>query len=198
MPVHPDTQAILDHYHLYTLPVEGTFYRETYRSPLHTSMGGSAGTAIIGLYCADPLSVSCFHRLTYDEVWHVYGGDPFRLYLLHPDRSSEVVIMGSDPLAGQQVQVVIPAGTWQAGELIPGGRYALFGCTMAPGFEAADFEAGIAADLIAEYSTQADAIQRLSVNGAQTRMPTTDPGNPVHPVTLPDQTNQFNQSNRSS
>lgn len=169
--MHPDTRAIIDHYQFQTLPVEGTFYRETYRATLLTEQGKAAGTAMIGLYCTEPLSVSCFHRLSADEVWHVYGGDPFRLFLLHPDGSTEVVSMGSNPLAGEHVQRMIPAGTWQAGELIPGGCYALFGCTMAPGFDPTGFEAGIAEMLIAEYPAQAEAIRRLSVNGAQTRMP---------------------------
>jgi len=169
--MHPATQAIIQHYQFQRLPVEGTFYLETYRAPLMIDAGTPAGTAMIGLYCAEPLSVSCFHRLPYDEIWHVYGGDPFQLILLQPDGSSTVVSMGSDPLNGQRVQYVIPAHTWQAGELLPGGRYALFGCTMAPGFTAAGFEAGTAEALIAHYPAQADAIRRLSVNGNQTRMP---------------------------
>jgi len=40
---------------------------------------------MLGLYADSPRSASCFHRLRHDEVWHVYGGDPFMLTLLHPD-----------------------------------------------------------------------------------------------------------------
>jgi predicted cupin superfamily sugar epimerase len=126
---------------------------------------------MIGLYCENPLSISCFHRLTYDEVWHAYSSDPFILVLLHPDGSSEEVLMGCDPLKGQKVQYVIPAHTWQAGYVAPGGRYALFGCTMVPGFNPSCFEAGIAEDLIEQYPGRKDDILRLSINGHETRIP---------------------------
>jgi predicted cupin superfamily sugar epimerase len=65
----------------------------------------------------------------------------------------------------------VPANSWQAGYMLPGGRYSLFGCTMSPGFTSNGFEAGIAADLILQYPTRAADILRLSVNGHQTRMP---------------------------
>jgi predicted cupin superfamily sugar epimerase len=126
---------------------------------------------MIGLYSEEPFSVSCFHRLTSDEIWHVYGGDPFKLILLYPDGSSQEILMGCNPLEGQRVQFVVPANTWQAGYMLPNGRYSLFGCTMAPGFTGTGFEAGIDEDLIAQYPTRAADIQHLSVNGHETRMP---------------------------
>ena len=126
---------------------------------------------MIGLYADSPRSVSCFHRLSRDEVWHAHAGDPFVLYLLHPDGRSERVLMGTDPLAGQKVQCTVPAGAWQAGCLMPGGRYALFGCTMAPGFTGDCFEAGAPEVLAAQYPEQAEAIHRLAVMGAERRMP---------------------------
>ena len=132
--MHPDALAILKHFEFDRLPVEGTLFKSTYRSAREILDGIPAGTAMIGMYCNNPLSVSCFHRLLYDEIWHVYGGDPFELILLHPGGSSEKILMGCNPLHGEKVQLVVPANTWQAGSLVPGGRYALFGCTMAPGF----------------------------------------------------------------
>ena len=130
------------------------------------------GTAMIGMYSADPPSRSLFHRLTFDEVWHFYGGDPMRLILLHPDGSTDEVIMGSDLLAGQLVQFVIPAGVWQAGELVEGGRWALFGCTMAPGFTGTCFEGGRVGDLLAHYPDRAADIRRLGIpDDHETAMP---------------------------
>ncbi len=169
--IHPDTQKMLDYYKFQVLPVEGTFYKSTYCSKQLTPEGAPQGTAMIGMYSDSPMSLSCFHRLPYDEVWHFYGGDPFRLILLYPDGSDREVIMGSDPLQGQSVQFVIPAGVWQAGCMLPGGRYGLFGCTMAPGFTGSGFEAGTAEELIAEYPSRKKDILRLSVNGQTRRMP---------------------------
>jgi predicted cupin superfamily sugar epimerase len=130
---------------------------------------------MIGCYADTLSSLSRFHRLTRDEVWHAYAGDPFVLHLLHEDGHTSDVVMGTDPLAGQQmqyvVQYVVPAGTWQAGCLLPGGRHALFGCTMAPGFTPDCFEAGRVDDLTARYPQAAAIIARLGVTGGETRLP---------------------------
>jgi predicted cupin superfamily sugar epimerase len=75
-------------------------------------------------------------------------------------------------LQGQLVQFVIAAGVWQAGELAPGGTWALFGCTMAPGFTDACFEGGRAADLVRQYPQRADDIERLGLAADHvTKMP---------------------------
>jgi predicted cupin superfamily sugar epimerase len=165
-----DVRALIAHFDLQPLPVEGTLFTQSYRSPITAAGGGPAGTAIVGLLCADPRSFSCFHTLTFDEVWHVYGGDPFRLILLNGDGTSSEIVMGGDVLAGQRVQFTVPAGTWQAAELIAGGRYALYGCTMAPGFTSDAFVAATAAALIARWPQRASEIRRLSV-ADDVRMP---------------------------
>lgn len=169
--IHPDVQAMIDHYQFDVLPVEGTLYKSTYRSSLKVADNEPASTAMIGMYSNAPLSVSCFHKLKSAEVWHVYGGDPFILVLLHEDGSAEEILMGQRPDRGERVQYVVPAGTWQAGYLAEGGRYALFGCTMAPGFCGRNFLAGTAETLIQRYPGQAEIIRKLSVNGHETNMP---------------------------
>lgn len=168
--MHSSVKALIDHYRLQPLPVEGTLFVSTYRSTQEYEGGKPVGTAMIGMYCDEPRSVSLFHRLKYDEVWHFYGGDPLRLILLYPDSSSRDVIMGSDPAQGQLVQFVIPAGVWQAGHMIDGGRYSLFGCTVAPGFTGDIFEGGTREQLLAMYPDRAEDIHKLSVNG-ETNMP---------------------------
>jgi predicted cupin superfamily sugar epimerase len=170
--VHATVAALIEHFGMERLPVEGTFFASTYRSALISPEGVPAGTAIIGLYCDDPPSRSLFHRLAFDEVWHFYGGDPLRLVLLHPDGHGEEVVLGGDVLAGQSVQHVVPAGVWQAGELAPGGEWALFGCTMAPGFTGAAFEGGTVAALEGRYPDRASDIRRLGIpDGHAAAMP---------------------------
>ena len=100
----PEVQRLVDHFGMSTLPVEGTLFVSTYRSPADTADGGPAGTAMLGIYSADPLSRSLFHRLAFDEVWHFHQGDPMRLVLLHPDGSSGEVVLGADVFAGEQPQ----------------------------------------------------------------------------------------------
>ncbi|WP_053333960.1 cupin domain-containing protein [Gemmatimonas phototrophica] len=170
-PVSAATMALLRQYRFLRLPLEGTLYRETWRTADTLASGSPVGTAMIGLFADSLGSVSRFHRLTHDEVWHAYAGDPFVLYLLHNDGSTSEVLMGTDPLAGQAVQCVVPAGTWQAGALQPGGDYALYGCTMAPGFSPGCFEAGPVHELTSRYPSATEIIARLGVTSGETRMP---------------------------
>ena len=169
--IHPDTKAIIEHYQFQRLPVESTLYVSTYRSGVKTLEGGPLSTAMIGLYSDSPESLSLFHRLTADEVWHFYGGDPLKLVLLYPDGSSEDITMGNDFVKGQLVQFVVPAGVWQAGYMVPGGRYSLFGCTMAPGFTGSCFEAGTTDELLKKYPQRSEEIIRLSIRGIREKMP---------------------------
>ena len=169
--MHSEVKDLIEHYKLEPLPVENTLYVNTYRSSGKSSEGNPFGTAIIGLYCEEPLSLSLFHKLTSDEVWHFYGGDPLRLVLLYPDGSSRDVIMGADVLNGQLVQFTVPAGVWQAGHLIKGGRYSLYGCTVAPGFTGECFTGGTAGELLELYPERSDDIHLLGCGSGHTRMP---------------------------
>ena len=167
----PEVKALIDHYQFQPLPVEGTLFASTYRSARELAGGKPVGTAMIGLYCDEPHSLSTFHRLPIDEIWHFYGGDPLRLVLLHPDGHSADIILGSDPVHGQQVQYVVPAGVWQAGHMLAGGRYSLYGCTMAPGFTSDCFEGAVREHLLTNYPDRTADIILLTHKGAKTRMP---------------------------
>lgn len=167
----PDVAALIAHFGFAPLPSEGTLFASTYRSVGNVEGGQPVGTAMIGMFCADPVSRSRFHRLPVDEVWHFYGGDPLRLVLLYADGSSSDVIMGADPLAGHRVQFVVPAGVWQAGHLVDRGRYALFGCTMAPGFTDTMYEGGTRDALTASHPDRTQDIARLGCDPHDTSMP---------------------------
>ncbi|MHC4346778.1 MAG: cupin domain-containing protein, partial [Planctomycetota bacterium] len=60
------------------------------------------------------------------------------------------------------IQATVPAGTWQGCFLNEGGRFALMGTTLAPGFESADFELGDREELLEQYPDQRDLIVRLT------------------------------------
>jgi len=51
---------------------------------------------------------------------------------------------------------------WQGCQLIHGGRWALMGCTVAPGFEYVDFAAGDRSELVAQYPDHAELIAALT------------------------------------
>ncbi|MBO0700450.1 MAG: cupin domain-containing protein [Zavarzinella sp.] len=147
-------------------PVEGGFFRETYRSAATLQRDGatrSVGTAIY--YLLTPKTVSALHRLPGDEVFHFYAGDPVRMLQLWPDGSTRTLTLGSDLKAGQVPQLVVPGGVWQGSVLADGGSWALLGATMAPGFDYADYTAGDRAELTRRYPGVATLIERLTPGG---------------------------------
>ncbi len=152
------------------LPVEGGYFRETWRAnvtvapgalPLRYTAEKSLGTAIYYLLTSDRDSFSALHRLPTDEIYHFYLGDPVEMLLLAPDLSGRRIVLGHNLAAGEHVQSIVPAGTWQGSRVIAGGRYALLGTTMSPGFDPADYHPGLRNELIAQYPQHAASIQAL-------------------------------------
>jgi predicted cupin superfamily sugar epimerase len=161
----PTPQEIIEALELKPLPLEGGYYHETYRSPDVVSASASRGarsgaTAIYYLLTAD--THSALHRLPADEIFHFYAGGPVRMLQLRPDGSGDLVLLGSDVLAGQRPQVVVSRGVWQGSFLAPGAEFALLGTTMAPGFDFSDYEAGDRAALSAQYPEFSEIIRRLT------------------------------------
>ena len=144
-------------------PVEGGWFRQTYRSAeeFDAPQGRrSAGTAIY--YLLEPGTFSEMHLLPSDEVFHFYLGDPVEMLQLRPDGSAEVFVLGPDLLKGEHVQLFVPGGVWQGTRLIPGGRFALLGCTVSPGFDYADYTSGKFDELAEKWPDEADRIRALT------------------------------------
>jgi len=147
------------------LPAEGGFFRETYRSTLAVDGGEgfaarSASSAIY--YLLTPDTFSAVHRLPFHEVFHFYLGDPVEMLQLYPDGSSKRVLIGNDLARDMQPQVIVPGWVWQGTRLVPGGKFALLGTTMAPGFDFKDFELGDRARLLREYPDATAMIEALT------------------------------------
>ncbi|MDH5507944.1 MAG: cupin domain-containing protein [Anaerolineae bacterium] len=165
------SQDLIRHFGLQPLPEEGGLYTRTYLSTETIPAGhlppryvGSHpfGSAILYLLTAEPDSFSALHQLPTDEVYHFYLGDPVELLQLHPDGQSRVVMLGQDVLNGQYIQHVVPAGIWQGSRLKPGGRWALLGTTMAPGYADQDYLPGDRRALLAAFPQQEALIKALT------------------------------------
>ncbi len=151
------------------LELEGGYFAETYRSSHRLSPevlpGGhkapkSLSTAIY--YMLTPDTFSALHRLPTDEVYHFYLGDPVEMLQLWPDGSSKVLRLGHNITHGMQLQTVVPAAVWQGSRVIAGGRFALLGTTMAPGFDPSDYEPGARDLLIDAYPDRREMILALT------------------------------------
>jgi predicted cupin superfamily sugar epimerase len=163
-------QAIIERLGLQPHPKEGGYFRQTYLSADRLSAGAlpvyygaerAACTAIY--YLLTPQTISALHRLRTDEIFHFYAGGSVRMLQLHPDGTGKEIILGPDVLAGQQPQVVVPREVWQGSFLVSGGEFALLGCTVAPGFEYADYEHGKRHELVARFPKYSELIERLTV-----------------------------------
>jgi hypothetical protein len=148
-------------------PKEGGWFRETYRSgesatglPSRYRGPRSVGTCIY--YLLTPATVSALHRLQSDEIFHFYLGDPVRMLQLWPDGDVRTLTIGNDFARGQSPQVLAPRGVWQGSLLEPGGAFALLGCSVAPGFDYADYEHGDRRKLTEAYPSAAAEIERLT------------------------------------
>src|SRR4029077_16816972 len=105
---------------------------------------------------------SAMHRLRGDEVYQFYLGDPVEMLTLKPDGTAEALLLGQDILAGMSIQHSVPGGTWQGSRLAPGGKFALLGTTMAPGFDPQDYEPGAREVLSARFPAYAELIAVLT------------------------------------
>jgi predicted cupin superfamily sugar epimerase len=102
------------------------------------------------------------HLLRSDEVFHFYAGDPVEMLQLSPDGSGRTIVIGNDLAQGQRPQVVVERGVWQGSRLVAGGRWALLGCTVSPGFEYEDYDSACRDELIARWPSFAETIAALT------------------------------------
>ncbi len=150
-------------------PKEGGYFTETYRSeeiipkeslPIRYNEKRTFSTAIYFLLTPDTFSE--IHRIKSDEIFHFYVGDPVEMLHLFPDGKGRIVTHGQDILNGMQPQVIVPKEVWQGARLKDGGKFALMGTTVSPGFEYVDYETGDREKLIKSYPNYKDMIIKLT------------------------------------
>jgi len=151
---------------------EGGFYRESYRAgacfegeDTAFPTGRSHATAIYFLLQGG--NFSSFHRIRSDELWHFHTGDGLHIHVIEPAGGYRRLQLGTDVAAGHLPQAVVPAGSWFASEVVPGGSFSLVGCTVAPGFDFADFELADGIELSTRYAHHAELVRRLTRSGRE-------------------------------
>lgn len=148
---------------------EGGYFKETYRSegvikkdalPDLFSGNRNYSTAIYFLLTRG--NFSAFHRIKQDELWHFYHGDPLEVHIIYPNGSYRCHEVSNNIMELATPQLVVSAGCWFASTVKKGGNYAFVGCTVAPGFDFADFELAGCEELTALYPEHKQIIKRLT------------------------------------
>lgn len=148
---------------------EGGHFAETWRASEHIEVAHlparfdgprAFGTSIY--YLLHSGARSAFHRIRQDEIWHHHAGDPLLIHAITPEGDHHILPLGLDLTAGQRPQQIVPAGWWFGAEVARSDGASLVGCTVAPGFDFADFEMADPAQLTAVYPAHAKVIARLA------------------------------------
>ena len=154
---------------------EGGFYRETYRAsdviprealPPRYAGARAASTAIYFLLRRG--EISALHRIASDELWFFHLGAPLTVHVLAEDGTHQAIRLGHDLAGGESPQAMVPAGAHFGARIEGGGDYALVSCTVAPGFDFADFELPARSELLArfpEHQTLVMALTRAASSG---------------------------------
>lgn len=159
----------IEKYNLLPHP-EGGYYAETYRAsetfaqtalPARFSGDRAFSTGIY--FLLESHNFSAFHRIQADEMWHFYAGEALEVFVIDPKTGElNVIRLGNNPENGETFQAVVPAGAWFGSRPASGSKYALVGCTVAPGFDFADFEMAECAALSQLYPQHAGLIAELT------------------------------------
>lgn len=143
---------------------EGGWYRETYRSAetMTTKNGAKRNVCTAIYFLLEEKNKSHFHRIESDETWFFHSGEPLEILLID-GRNLRKVLLGNDILKGEMPQFTIAARTWFAASIKSGTGYSLVSCTVAPGFDFADFELAEQEKLSNEFPELEDVIRKFTI-----------------------------------
>jgi predicted cupin superfamily sugar epimerase len=153
---HPRAAALLESLALAPHP-EGGFYREVYRDPaqvLHPTKATPRSAVTHIYFLLEEGTFSALHRVAQVELWHHVEGAPLELTQLSEAGALEVRLLQPGEVCA------VPAFAWQAAR--PLGGFALCGCTVAPGFDFADFELPEREVLLARFPQHAEMVRELT------------------------------------
>lgn len=150
---------------LHLLPhPEGGYFKETYRSTeIVINRKGkkrSASTGIFFLITSE--NFSAFHKIESDEMWHFYDGAALSVYIIDSNGELEIMKIGNNAEKGEQLQGIVPAGSWFASRVEQPNSFSLVGCTVAPGFDFEDFVLAHRNELVAQFPKHRKIIEELT------------------------------------
>jgi uncharacterized protein len=144
---------------------EGGYFRETYRcaGQISNAEGVQRNVSTAIYFLLKEKEKSHFHRIKSDELWFFHEGQTLLIFVLG-DQGLETHYLGKNIDKGESLQVIVPAGKWFASCIKDGGSYALVSCTVAPGFDFADFELARFQDLVLEFPDQEMLLREMCLS----------------------------------
>lgn len=147
---------------------EGGWFRETYRSreviaeaALPGRFDGDRAFATVIYFLLQRGEFSAFHAINQDETWHFYDGGSLTLHAIDPDGRYSKYILGLSAEERATPQISVAAGWFFAAET-GDHPYTLAGCTVAPGFDFADFRMPVREELIRRFPQHQEIITRFT------------------------------------
>jgi predicted cupin superfamily sugar epimerase len=142
---------------------EGGFYKETYRSnqTIETDKNVYRNISTAIYFLLENENKSLFHRIKSDELWFFHQGEALEIVFIK-EGVLNTIILGNNLENGEVVQATIPANTWFASRVKNLKGYSLVSCTVAPGFDFADFELAKREDLINEFPNLKETIEKFT------------------------------------
>lgn len=143
---------------------EGGFYRETFKSndfKVHTNQPYASSLIY---FLLNSHQFSAFHRLKSDEVWLYHKGCAVTIYIINTDGKLQTKKLGLDIANNEAPQVIVPANSWFAAELVNPKLYCLMSCVVSPGFIWDDFELGNKNELISEFPNFKAVINKFTLS----------------------------------
>jgi predicted cupin superfamily sugar epimerase len=148
---------------------EGGYFREIYRSSesveknnLPARYGGNRSFSTSIYFLLKREQKSLLHKLKSDEIWHFYDGSAVRVYAIDNTGKLSEQLLGRDVNKGESFHLVINKEQWFCAEVINKSSFALFGCTVAPGFDFSDFELGNRKNLLQLYPEHEKLIKKFT------------------------------------
>lgn len=149
--------------------VEGGYFRETYRSveyidkhALPERFNGDRSFCTAIYFLLHDNQFSALHRIKQDELWHFYTGDCLVVHIIDTTGNYSRIKLGMNFENGEVFQAVVPLGSWFGATLQQSDTFALVGCTVAPGFDFADFEIAERDVLVGLYPEHRQIIEQLT------------------------------------
>lgn len=148
---------------------EGGYFKEVYRSEelipkegLAERFPDSRNVSTSIYYLLEGENISHFHKIKSDEIWHFYAGTTLLLHQIDSEGKYSCINVGNNLEKGEVPQALVRNGNWFAAEVENKYSYALVGCTVAPGFDFADFELAVQKDLFNRFPQHEDLIKRFT------------------------------------